>query len=568
MMSASAGAAWERGTRSRLADRDRGWRGRLAACALAVWVAAPAAASEIREHLSRAMEAIHAEDIETAAEILEPLIAQRANDPSVMAVAGVLRLNQQRYDEAVKLLEQADASEDYYLDLARKTRDTVRGYGRVEGEHFIITFPAGKDEILAPYAIEALERQRKALEEDLGYAPPGKVVVEILHHTRALAQVSTLSEEDIKTSGTIAICKFNKLMVVSPKALLKGYDWLDTLAHEYTHYVVTRRTRGNTPIWLHEGIAKYEETRWRGPAGEAISPYAAALLKDAARREKLIPFRDMHPSMALVPEKLGLVVKPGMSQAEAARIREAGQEAAALAFAEVVVAVEYLQKKGGRPLMNQILDRIQRGAKAEAAVAESLGISFDAFIADWRAYLAARPLPKGGDSELARLRFKDDPEEGAHSEWSEIPDAKARAFARLGEILRTRGKWHGARVEYGKAIKRVGARFPVLSDKYALAAMMTGHDAEAERVLADALKEHPRYAALHLHLARLYVKKKMWAQAKEALLLANRTDPFDPEIHAGLATALEHLGDKEGAARETRFTKLLLGKPPGENEGR
>ncbi len=37
-----------------------------------------------------------------------------------------------------------------------------------------------------------------------------------------------------------------------------------------------------------------------------------------------------------------------------------------------------------------------------------------------------------------------------------------------------------------------------------------------------------------------------------------RQDPFDPEIHAGLARALEALGDRGGASREERFARILL----------
>ena len=40
-------------------------------------------------------------------------------------------------------------------------------------------------------------------------------------------------------SGTIAICKYNKLMFTSPKAMLRGYEWLDTLSHEYVHFVIS-----------------------------------------------------------------------------------------------------------------------------------------------------------------------------------------------------------------------------------------------------------------------------------------------------------------------------------------
>ena len=44
---------------------------------------------------------------------------------------------------------------------------------------------------------------------------------------------------------------------------------------------------------------------------------------------------------------------------------------------------------------------------------------------------------------------------------------------------------------------------------------------------------------------------------RDHLLLANRQDPFDPEIHAGLSKALAALGDPGGASREERFARIL-----------
>ena len=487
--------------------------------------------------LRRTIAAIDDEDIPAARALIEPILKERPDDRAVMTVAGLVRFYEQRYDDAVSLLEKGGfptGSTDY-LALARASRDVTRDHQVLEGEHFVVSYPKGKDEVLVPYVLDALEAQRRALEHDLGWAPPGKVTIEFLGDTRELARVSTLSEEEIKTSGTIALCKFNKLMVVSPKALVKGYDWLDTAAHEYTHYVVTARTRNNTPIWLHEGIAKYSETRWRGTGGE-LSALAAGQLRRALQRDQLVTFEQMHPSMAKLPS----------------------QETAALAFAEVMVAVEYLQSKGGRSLMNRILDLIAQGTTAEKAVSQALGVTFDAFLADWKRYMMARPLPEGGEAGVEKLRFKGDPKHGGtHSEWSSIPDEKARGFARLGEIFRERGRWSAARTEYAKAMARVGKGIPVLSDKFAIAAMMAGRDDEAQDALLEAMRRHPRYAALHLHLARIHLKRKAWPQAKEQLLLANAVDPFDPEIHAGLAAVHEAQGDAGAASREKRFAQLL-----------
>src|SRR5262249_52741222 len=152
------------------------------------------------------------------------------------------------------------------------TANLTRSYGQTESEHFVVRYPKGAEEILVPYAIEALEAARAALATDFDWAPPGKVRVEIHADVSDLATVSTLTLKEIETSGTIALCKWNRLMIVSPRALVRGYAWLDTLNHEYTHYVVTRLSHNTVPIWLHEGIAKFEERRWRAAAGGGLSP--------------------------------------------------------------------------------------------------------------------------------------------------------------------------------------------------------------------------------------------------------------------------------------------------------
>jgi tetratricopeptide (TPR) repeat protein len=494
--------------------------------------------------LSRAVALLQENDLENARKVIEPALASDPGSGVVQAAAGMLRFYEQRYPEAVDHLERAQGEGVGFaaelLELAHAGVDITRDYGRIEGEHFVVSYPKGKDEVLVPYVLETLEAQRAALERDLGWAPPGKVTIEILHDTQALSRLSPLTEEEIKTSGTIALCKYNKLMVVSPKALLTGYDWLDTAAHEYVHYVLTRRTHDNAPIWMQEGIAKYEEARWRGSSRAEIHPYAAALLRDAVKRNKLITFAEMHPSMAKLPS----------------------QEATALAFAEVATLIEYVQSRGGTPVMTAFLDRVAAGKEADEALAESMGEPFGRLMEAWKRYMAARPLPEGGDRALRRLKFKGDPKHGgASSEWSEVPDEKARGFARLGEIMRQHQKWEAARVEYAKAVQRVGLRIGILSDKYALAALAAGKEDEAEAALDQAAQANPSYAAVHVHRARILVKRKRWADAKAALLLANRTDPFDPEIHAGLATVLAALGDKGGASRETRFAQLLSGRP-------
>jgi tetratricopeptide (TPR) repeat protein len=324
-------------------------------------------------------------------------------------------------------------------------------------------------------------------------------------------------------------------MLLSPKALLKGYDWQDTAAHEYTHLVLTLRSRNQAPIWVQEGLAKWFEAGWRG-GDEPLSRFSAALVKDAVQKGNLVTFEEMHPSIAKLPS----------------------QERAALAYAEVVLAVELMVQQRGPPVIGRVLDLLAAGKDAREAVATATGQPFERFLEAWRRHMVQRPLPRGGEHELKQLRFRDDPKHGGDwSEWAQIPDDKARGFARLGEMMRARGRWAAARIELGKAYDRVGGRVPILADQYALAALQSGQDALAEKVLGEAIGWNPDYSALHVHLARLLARREDWARVRDHLLLANRHDPFDPEIHAGLARALAALGDPQGATREERFGKIL-----------
>ncbi|HEX9051325.1 MAG TPA: tetratricopeptide repeat protein [Anaeromyxobacter sp.] len=507
--------------------------------------AAPARAAGRPEHGPRtpetreALEALRLladEDVARARQVVEPLLAAHPGDPAARLAGGALRFYEQRYDDAVALLEASGGGDPTgYLALARAAREVTKGDARSEGEHFVVSYPPGKDEVLVPYVLDALERQRVALAGALDVSPEGKLAVEVVNDVKELAKVTTLTEAEIRTSGTVAVCKFNKLMLLSPKALLKGYAWLDTAAHEYTHLVITLKSRNEAPIWLQEGLAKWYEAAWRGGA-EPLTPFEAAAVRDAAERNALVTFEEMHPSLAKLPS----------------------QERAALAYSEVVLAIERLVAQAGPKAPARVLDLVAAGRDAPQAVAETVGRPFDRFLSDWKEWLARRPLPRGGQHALRRLRFKDDPKHGgAWSEWAEIPDERARGYARLGEMMRTRGRALAARVEYAKAWERVGGRFPILADQYALAAMASGAEALAESVLGDAIAQSPDYAALHVHLARLLVRRQEWAKARDHLVRANREDPFDPEIHAGLSRALAALGDPGGASREERFARIL-----------
>ncbi|HEX4803965.1 MAG TPA: hypothetical protein VFV14_10650, partial [Myxococcaceae bacterium] len=117
---------------------------------------------------------------------------------------GRIAFEEGRYAEAEQLFTSAglDDKPGSYLRLAKDTKKITEGFQRAESEHFVFFYPKGKDEILAPYALETLESIRQALSEDLSFAPSEKVRVEVVNDARELSKVSTLTYKQIITTGT------------------------------------------------------------------------------------------------------------------------------------------------------------------------------------------------------------------------------------------------------------------------------------------------------------------------------------------------------------------------------
>jgi len=503
---------------------------------------------------------IKAWDIEAASKLAKQLEATAPDDRGTKYLAGRVAFEQGDYDRAVTLIGEAlgpaaDRSEDYRLALGAQSE--TKGAVIEESAHFAFRYKPGKDAALIPYAMESMEAAYAALTKDLGYEPSGKIRVEFYGTPRALARVSSLSEQAIKTTGTIALCKYNKLMVTSPRALVRGYEWLDTISHEFVHYLVTHKTRDSVPIWLHEGIAKYLETRWRGAAGLALDGGQEALLARAVKTGKFVTFEQMYPSIALLPS----------------------QEEAALAYAEVFTFIQYVDKTLGMAGVRAILDALKSGLSDREAVSKVMGAPFAKVEATWQTALRARPVPKLAPG-IEKLVFKDDVKKETkqdreksyeRGELGTLPTPDSRRYAHLGELLRARSRLAPAAYEFDKALRAGGRGHPALARKYALTMMALGKNDDAERELKASLDLWPDEETNHLLYGRLLLGKGKAAEAKGHFLLANQRDPFDDEIHAGLVAVAKATNDAGLGARESEVLAILAGKkttwhaaPPGE----
>jgi len=326
-------------------------------------------------------------------------------------------------------------------------------------------------------------------------------------------------------------------MVVSPRALERGYPWLDTLVHEYTHLVVSRASRNNVPIWLHEGIAKFEERRWRAGPGGGLTASMEHLLAQALKRNALIPFERMHPSMAKLPT----------------------QEDAALAFAEVYTVIEYLHAQKGYAGLRRLIGAMRGGVGEERAIRDAAGIGLDDLQRGWRRHLRDLGLKvrPGLVTPILRYRKAGGKKRGADAEIADIPEERARRHARLGGLLRARRRLLAAATEYQRAQALVGRDDPVLANRLARTYLEMGDPARALAAAEPAIVLYPDLPGPQVTAAEAALRRGDLQRAGGRFVAALGLSPFDPAVHCGLREVYQRQGQAALAEREQRFCAQL-----------
>ena len=273
------------------------------------------------------------------------------------------------------------------------------------------------DRVLAPFIIESAARARDSVSADLGVDLPRPLRIDLVRDQFSLSAVSGLPVTAAETTGTLAVARWGRVILLSPRAAADGFPWQDTLAHEITHLIVTRATRDRAPLWLQEGTAKREESRWR-PARPFDDPsWADVTARSALLAGRSIGIDQLGPSIAMLPTP----------------------EAATIAFAEVSSFVKYWIGESGRPgLQLLFLDLKGTGAEnADPALRSVTGYSLSEWNLRWQKDLRdQREDPRVQRDRLPPLRDQ-------------------RALARkvvLGDLLASRGHTREALRQYKAAL--------------------------------------------------------------------------------------------------------------------
>jgi glutaredoxin len=367
----------------------------------------------------RARVAILDMDLDGAKGILD---GADAKDAALAIERGRLGIYRHDYDAAASLLSRADlAGTTEGADLADIARGCARGMSatvevRDDAQGLVVTLQDDDDRALVPLLAETALKVRAQLKKDLGVDLARPLRIDLVRDQFTLAAMTGLPERAAQTTGTVAVAKWGRVTMLTPRSMTHGYPWLDTLAHEMTHLALSQGTRDRAPLWLQEGVAKREETRWRDPQPLDDVPLVDTVALVGMEKGLGRPLDKLGPSIAMLPTA----------------------EEASVAFAEVHSFIRFWTKEVGDDGLPRLVATLKTmlSDDVDKAIHEVSGADLATWDKRWRAHIALGPRDLAPDLAPA-----------AHV--AHIQEISKRV--RLGDLLGQRGHHREAVIELTRA---------------------------------------------------------------------------------------------------------------------
>jgi hypothetical protein len=345
------------------------------------------------------------------------------------------------------------------------------------------------DEALVPELVRVVIAARQTMKDDLGVELPKPLRIDLVRDLYSLAAVSGLPLEAAETTGTVAVARWGRVTMLSPRAASQGYPWEDTLAHEITHLALSRGSRDFAPLWLQEGIAKREETRWRASRPFDDRRNADQIARQALLDGKSVGIDQIGPSIAMLPSP----------------------EAAGISYAEVESFMDFWIRTNGQPAFTLLLADLkgQQSRDADSVMLGVTGYPLKYWIARWQA--ALRNL---APVESAKRTL----------------DGNFRQAFRLGELVAARNHHVVAEGYFGQAVGSAPQQ-PVLRHRWAAAQLAQERPVDE---VTKALGELTQLAGLHggwlgLHGQVLSLVQQR-EQAEASFDLGIAIDPYSVDV--------------------------------------
>ena len=437
------------------------------------------------------------------------------NSPSVVLAKARLALYEEDCDLSAALVGRSDFGQD---DEARVLADVARGCARVtsatvvdkdDAAGVVVRWQDEADRALMPLMVETVEKARTALARDLGVEWKRPTRITVVRDLLSLSAMTGLPYKAAQTTGTVAVAKWGRVTILSPRASRHGYPWRDTLTHELTHLAIAMQSHDRAPLWLHEGVARRQETRWREPGPFDDRPSIDSVVQRGMEMKLDLPLDKLGPSIAMLPSA----------------------DAATVAFAEVTSFVRFFVETQPEGALPKLLVALRTARSVDEALSQVSGETLTQWDVRWRAQLARRA--KEPLSPLYGLGGS--PPAGA--------DAHERS--RLAELLFGRAHPAEALLELDKISESL---LPDPSLRYERARVLDakGDPAGAEALVADPKAWIASFGPCWALAARLAGARGDSAGADRARAEALAHDPLEAE--SACPTALEGAAATAGAA--------------------
>lgn len=343
------------------------------------------------------------------------------------------------------------------------------------------------DKALVPELVRVAAAARATMQTDLGVELPRPLRIDLVRDLFSLAAVSGLPLEAAETTGTVAVARWGRVTMLSPRAARHGYPWEDTLAHEITHLALSRGSRDYAPLWLQEGIAKREEVRWRAarPFDERRDPHDVA--RRALRDGKSVGIDRIGPSIAMLPSA----------------------EVAGIAYAEVESFMDFWIRTHGRAALTLLLTDLKglQSRDVDDVMIGVTGYPLRYWIVQWQQFL--RDLPEQVTPHRERR------------------ESSVRQEIRLGDLLALRGHFDGALSYTLTAVEKAPSQ-PAVRFRWAATQLRATSDVTAAQSgmgdMAKLAGLDGEWLGLHGRLLSLLGER---AQAEAQFRLATAIDPYD-----------------------------------------
>jgi tetratricopeptide (TPR) repeat protein len=444
------------------------------------------------------------------------------------------RLGEER--EALRELETAFANDRFNVYIGNLLRlfDDYVNYRVFETPHFRIRVHKDDAEVLAAYAMELAEAAYAEITRRYGYEPPEKTLIEIYpqHDDFAVRSFGLPGQQ-----AFLGICFGKVITMDSPRARPKGgFNWGETLWHEFVHVIHLQLTENRIPRWLAEGISVYETTRshpdWRM---NLDLPFILAM-----RHNKLLPLKELDTGFM--------------------RMNDPTQ--VSLSYFQASQVVAYIVETYGMPKLVALFEPYRQGKSTPEAIREVFGKDVDDLDAEFRAWVTGRLAPPEAEFDPVQID-KDEPMADRLSSLAKAVEKSPNNFF--------------ANLAYGRALQKAGREDDAIPFLRKAIYLFPGYvdSNNAYQTLADiylsrsqpdsALELLERYtnlqgkdAATIRKLGNLYRARGQYEEAARILKKAIYITPFEPEVHRLLGDTYLKLGKAEAAITEFR-TALAAG---------